>query len=179
MGVGAGIFGAFLASCSQQGSQASSASVPKQEDKTIALKPESGTWKVGLLVGEFQKPRVDERVEQGTGKIVDPPMLRATVKLTNTSSDQTVRIMSGKVEYLGPDGKAIPLSEQRRDTSFTFNAYQSESLDPGKETSTQIEVPFPTAALANNELRSIRVDLKYTALPFRDEHVDVPTTVGG
>ena len=178
-GMGMGMLGLALASCSQQGSQATSASSRPQEEKRIALKPESSSWKVSVLTGELQNLRIAERVEQGTGKIIEPPMLQATVKVKNTSSDQTIRLMAAKVEYVGPDGKLIPLSENRRDTSFAFNAYQPESLDPGKEASTQIEVPFPTAALMSKSLQDIRVELQYTPLPYKDESVNVPESING
>jgi hypothetical protein len=41
--------------------------------------------KASLLTGEFQDMKVSERVEQGTGTLVEAPKLRATLKLKNTS----------------------------------------------------------------------------------------------
>lgn len=179
MGLAMGLLGLTLASCSRQGSHATSASIQPQEEKRIVLNPEDSTWQVSVLTGELQNLRIAERVDHGTGKIIEPPMLRATVMVKNTSADQTIRLIAARVEYLGPDGKPIPLSKSRQNTSFVFNAYQPESLDPGKEVSTQIEVPFPTAALTSRSLQDIRVELRFTPLPYKDKSVNVPESVNG
>jgi hypothetical protein len=47
------------------------------------------------------------------------------------------------------------------------------------ETSQEIEVPFPVAALENHTLRDIRLDLRYTPLPYKEERVTLPVSVSG
>ncbi len=177
-GLGAGILGLALAACSQQG-QSTVASSVQQTDKTFALSPNSTAVEVGFLAGQLQDLRVTERVEQATGKVVDPPLLHATLKLKDVSGNQSARLISGKLQYLGPDGKPILPAKDRRDTGFTFDTYQTNRLDPGMETSQEIEVPFPVAALENHTLRDIRLDLRYTPLPYKEESVTVPVSVTG
>lgn len=175
-GLGAGILA--LAACSQQGGSPA-ASAMQQTEKSFTLNPNSTALKVGFLAGQLQDLRVTEQVEQGTGKVVDPPLLHATLKLKNVSGDQAARLIAGKLQYLGSDGKPILPATDRRDTGFTFDTYQTNRLDPGMQTSQDIEVPFPGAALENHTLRDIRLDLTYTPLPYKEESVTLPVSVSG
>jgi len=175
-GLGAGILA--LAACSQQG-QSTVASIAQPTEKTFTLNPNNTAVTVGFLAGQLQDLRVTEQVEQGTGKVVEPPLLHATLKLKNVSGDQAARLISGKLQYLGPDGNPILPAKDRRDTGFTFDAYQTNRLDPGTQTSQDIEVPFPRAALENHTLRNIRLDLTFTPLPYKEESVSVPVSVSG
>ena len=178
VGMIAAILGVGLAACSQQGQRAAGPS-PQQTEKTITLNPSSTSVQVAFLAGELQDLRITEQVEGGTGKVVDPPWLHATLKLKNASGDQVARLISGKLQYLGSDGKPIPLAADRQDTSFMFNAYQTDRLDPGMQTTQEILVPFPAAGLANNTLRDIRLELTYTPQPYKEESVTVPISVKG
>jgi hypothetical protein len=178
MGMGVALVGLVLAACGRQGSHATSVSSQPQEEKRIVLNPQDSTWRLSVLTGELQNLRVAERVDEGTGKVTEPPMLRATVTVRNTSADRTIRLIAARVEYLGADGKPIPLPKNRQNTSFVF-AYQPENLDPGKAVSTQIEVPFPSAALKSKKLQDIRVDLQFTPLPYKDESVNLPESISG
>lgn len=177
-GVGVGILGLVLTACSQEQGQVT-ASNAQPIDKTISLKPASATVRVAFLAGQLQDLRVSEEVEASTGKVVDPPLLHATLKLKNVSGDQAARLISGKLQYLGPDGEPIQLAADRRDTGFTLNTYQTDRLDPGMQTSEEIEVPFPTAALEKGTLHEIRLDLTYTPMPYKDESVTIPVSVSG
>jgi len=178
-GLGAGILGLALAACGQQQGQATVASNAQPTEKTFALKPNSAIVQVAFLAGQLQNLRVSEQVAANTGKVVDPPLLHATLKLKNVSADQAARLISGKLQYLGPDGKPILPAEDRRDTGFTFDTYQTNRLDPGMQTSQEIEVPFPGAALENNALQDIRLELTFTPLPYKQESVTVPISVSG
>ncbi|OGB95904.1 MAG: hypothetical protein A3G35_00795 [candidate division NC10 bacterium RIFCSPLOWO2_12_FULL_66_18] len=133
--------------------------------------------KASFLTGELRDMTVQERVEQGTGKVVDPPKLRATLKLKNTSENQAVRPVSGTIEYVDAEGKPIRLAENRGDVTFKFSSYQ-ERLDPGMEVTQNIEVPFPAAALKEQKLRDIRLELAYIPTPYKEEVVSIPVSVG-
>ena len=167
---------AALAACGQKTEQSAT---PQVEEKTFNLTPASADVKASFLMGQLQGLKVTERVEQGTGKVAEPARLRATLKLKNTSTDQTARLISGKIEYMDADGKPISLAEGRRDTSFTLPSYQSDRLDPGKDISQEIDVPFPTAALKAKALRDIRLDLTYIPMPYKEETVRIPVSLGG
>lgn len=162
-----------LAACSQQDQQTS---VPQFEEKTFSLSPGSGIVKVSFLTGELQDMKVWERVEKGTENIVEQPMLRATLKLKNTSENQAARPIAGTIEYVDAEGKAIRLADNRGDATFKFYSYQ-ERLDPGMEITQSIEVPFPVAALKEKTLRDIRLELAYIATPYKEETVSVPVAL--
>ena len=174
-GLGVGLLAMGLAACSQQEQQAAA---PQIEEKSFAVSPASASVKASFLTGELRDMKVTERVEQGTGKVVDPPKLRATLKLKNTSDNQAARLISGKVEYADAEGKPIPLAEGRGDTSFKFSSYQTERLDPGQETSQSVDVPFPAAALKDKKLRDIRLELRYIPTPFKEETINIRVSVG-
>jgi hypothetical protein len=162
-----------LAACAQEKAQ----SVPVVQDKTFAVTPATASVKAAFLTGQLQGLQVTERVEQGTGKVVDLPKLRATLKLKNDSQDRTARLVSGKIEYLDAEGKPIPLAEGRADTSFKFSSYAPDRLDPGMETSQDIEVPFPAAALKAGNLHNLRVKLFYIPSAYSEESVDIPVSL--
>jgi hypothetical protein len=177
-GVAVGILALVLAACSQQ-QGAVAAPNAQPPEKTFTLQPNTAPVQVAFLAGQLQDLRVSERVEARTGKVLDPPLLHATLKLKNISGDQSARLISGKLQYLDPDGKPIPLSKDRQDTGFALNSYQTDRLDPGMQTSQEIEVPFPVAGLKNNTLRDIRLDLTYTPLPYKEQGITVPFSVSG
>lgn len=175
---GAGLVAMTLAACSQQSGQTASAQ-PSVEEKTFTLTPGSSSVKVSFLTGQLVDLKVSERVERGTGKIVDPPELRGTLKLKNGSADQSARLISGKIIYVDTAGNPILLPKDRGDTSFTFSAYETSRLDPGMETSQAIDVPFPAAALKGNDIRDVRLELTFLPTPYRAETVDIPVALKG
>ncbi|MBI2001646.1 MAG: hypothetical protein HYS69_10780 [candidate division NC10 bacterium] len=61
--------------------------------------------------------------------------------------------------------------------TFKFSSYQ-ERLDPGMEVTQNIEVPFPAAALKEQKLRDIRLELAYIPTPYKEEVVSIPVSVG-
>lgn len=174
--LGVALIAVGLAACSQQPQPVATAQ-PQVEEKTFTVTPSTATVKATFLTGELQDMKVSERVERDTGKVVDLPKLRATLKLKNTSENQAARPISGKIQYADAEGKAIPLAEGRGETSFQFPSYQ-DRLDPGMEASLTIEVPFPAAALKEKKLRDIRLELAYIPSPYREETVSIQVSVG-
>lgn len=168
-----GALTAGLAACGQKAEQSAA---PQVEEKTFVLSPASASVKAAFLTGELQDMKVSERVEQGTGKVVDPPKLLATLKLKNTSRDETARLVAGRVEYADATGKPILLA--RKDTGFKFSSYQTERLDPGMEVTQSIDVPFPAAAVTGRNLRDIRLELTYIPTPYKNVTVNVQTSLG-
>lgn len=119
--VGAGLVAAGLVACGRQ-DQSASGSQPQVVDRSFTLTPASASVKVSFLSGELRDMTVQERVEQATGKVVDPPKLRATLILKNASENQTARPITGKIEYADAEGKPIRLAENRGDATFKFIA---------------------------------------------------------
>ncbi len=167
-----------LAACSQQQGQSTAASVEPVE-KTFTLTPGATVVKVDFLTGQLQDLTVTERVDPKTSKLVDRPELRGTLKLTNSSTDQSARLIQGKLVFLDAKGQVIPLGKDRGEASFSFNSYDTQRLDPGKETSVAIDVPFPRAGLQASTLQTVRVDLMYLPTPYKEQAVNVPVVVKG
>lgn len=164
-----------MGACTQRESPTSPAG-PIVEQKSFPLSPSTATVKASFLTGKLEDMKVWERVEQGTGKVVEAPKLLAMLKLKNTSANQAARPINGRIEYLDAQGKPIPLAEGREDTSFKFPYYQ-ERLDPGMETSVDINVPFPAAALKEKKLQDIRLELTYIPSPYKEESVSIQVSL--
>ena len=92
------------------------------EDKVFTVTPVSVQLKAGIVAGEMADMKVTERVEKGSGRIDSPPKLTGTLKLKNTSTDQSVRIIGGKIQYVGAEGKAIKLEEDRNNLAIKFDS---------------------------------------------------------
>ena len=151
--------------------------VSRIEDRTFTLRPANTDFRFGVLTGQLSDLTVTQRIDETTGEVVYAPQLRATLKLKNTSPDQAVRLLAGGLEYLGPDGKPIPLAENRGNTDFNFYSYASDRLDPGMESSHNVDVPFPAAALDGRRMAEIRLSVTYIPTAYREESVTVPLTV--
>ena len=121
--------------------------------------------------------RITERIEQGSGRIVTPAKLTGRIALKNTSENQTVRLVTGKLQYVDMQGRPITLEDNRADPMIKFTS--SERLDPGQETTESFDADFPVEALKANTLKAIRLNLAYVPSPYRRETADLPVTIGG
>jgi hypothetical protein len=101
------------------------------EDKVYTVTPASVTVKAGILTGEVKEMKVTERVEKGSGTVVSPAKLTGTLKLTNSSKDQVVRLITGKILYIDTQGQPIKVSEAQTEPTIKFATYGAETLDPG------------------------------------------------
>ncbi|MGH7389721.1 MAG: hypothetical protein ACREM3_09730 [Candidatus Rokuibacteriota bacterium] len=163
-----------VGACSRQQQGAETSQV---EDKTFTVKPATSALRVGFLTGQLTDLQVVQRVNEQTGEVVQAPRLRGTLKLKNATSDQTARLVSGSLEFLDGDGKAIPLGAGREEPRFTFYGYGGDRLDPGMETSHTIDTSFPAAALDGQRLADIRVEVTYIPDPYREESATVPISL--
>jgi len=166
-----------VAACSQQQSQSTAATAqPVEKSYTLVS---SAPMKVDFLTGQFEGLTITERIDPKTKNVVDRPELRGTLKLKNESKDQSARLLGGSLVFLDAKGQVIPVAKERGDTSFTFSAYETQRLDPGKETSQTIDVPFPRAGLEASAIHSIRLDLNYLPSAYRAQSVDYPVSLKG
>ena len=148
------------------------------EDKIYPVTPAAMTVKTGIVNAELTEMKITERVEKGSGRIETPAKLTAKLKLTNGSSDQTVRLIGGKMVYIDMQGQPIKVEEARTEPVIRFTSVSSSQLDPGQEASQSIDVDFPTAALKNKKLKEIRFDLIYAPTAYRQETANVAVAVG-
>ena len=149
------------------------------EDKTYAVTPAAVKVKAGIVTGEVTDMKVAERVEKGSDRIVTAAKLTGMLKLKNTSADQTVRLLEGKLRYIDAKGQPIKLEDARTEPTFKFTAYgSSERLDPGQEAIQSLDVEFPAEALKPNSLKEIRLEFAYIPSPYREETVHIPVSIG-
>jgi uncharacterized membrane protein YeaQ/YmgE (transglycosylase-associated protein family) len=148
------------------------------EDKTYTVTPAAMAVKAGIVTGEVTDMKVTERVEQGSGRVVSPAKLTAKVILKNSSTDQTVRLVAGKIQYIDAQGQPIKLEDTRTEPTLKFASYGSDRLDPGQEATQSLDVDFPAEALKAKMLKEVRLELAYIPSPYHEETVRFIVSIG-
>jgi uncharacterized membrane protein YeaQ/YmgE (transglycosylase-associated protein family) len=148
------------------------------QDRTYTVTPPTMTLKAGIVTAELTDMKVTERVEEGSGRVVAPAKLTGRVLLKNTSRDQSIRLVSGRLRYADAAGHPIKLEDARAEPAIKFSGSASDRLDPGQETSESVEVEFPVAALVPATLKSIHLDLAYVPSPYREETARFAVAIG-
>jgi hypothetical protein len=154
------------------------ATVAVISDKTYPVTPASMTVKAGIVSAELTEMKVTERVEKESGKVETPARLSAKLKLQNSSPDQTVRLISGKLVYIDMQGQPIKLEDARNEPVIRFTSANSSQLDPGQDASQSIEVDFPADALKAKKLKEIQLDIVYAPAAYRRETATLPLSIG-
>jgi hypothetical protein len=172
--IAAGAVAAMTLGCSQQGS----GTAVVIEDKVYTVTPASVNVKAGIVTGEVTELKVTERVEKGSDRVISPAKLTGTLKLKNTSANQTVRLVAGKIQYIDAQGQVIKLEASRTDPTIKFATYGSERLDPGQDATQSLDVDFPAEALKAKKLKEIRLELAYIPSPFKEETVNFTVSIG-
>ena len=149
------------------------------EDKTYTVTPAAMRVKAGIVTGDVTEMKVTERVEQGSGRVVSPAKLTAKVVLKNGSTNQTVRLVAGKIRYIDAQGQPIKLEETRAEPTLKFSTYGSDRLDPGQEATQSLDVDFPAEALKAKKLKEIRLELAYIPSPYHEETINFIVSIGG
>jgi len=101
----AGVVAGLALGCAQQ----PSATAAGVESRSYKVTPASVTVRAGIIAGEVTEMKVTEMVEQGSDRVVSPAKLTGTLRLRNTSANQTVHLVGGKIQY-----RASPLSLRQR-----------------------------------------------------------------
>jgi uncharacterized membrane protein YeaQ/YmgE (transglycosylase-associated protein family) len=148
------------------------------EDKTYTVTPAAMAVKAGIVTGEVTDMKVTERVEQGSGRVVSPAKLTAKVVLKNSSTNQTVRLVAGKIQYIDAQGQPIKLEDTRTEPTLKFASYGSDRLDPGQEATQSLDVDFPAEALKAKMLKEVRLELAYIPSPYHEETVRFIVSIG-
>ena len=149
------------------------------EDKSYPVTPASLPVNAGIVTGEVVDMKVTERVEKGSDRVVSLAKLSGILRLKNTSSNQTVRLVGGKLLYVDAQGQPIKLEDARTEPTIRFASSSTDRLDPGQETTEAMDVDFPAEALQGARLKEIRLELAYTTSPYRQETVNSPVSIGG
>jgi hypothetical protein len=149
------------------------------EDKTYSVTPAAMKVKAGIVTGEVTDMKVTERIEQGSGRVISPAKLTAQIVLKNSSANQTVRLVAGKIQYIDAEGQPIKLEEARDEPTLKFATYGSERLDPGQQATQSLDVAFPAEALKAKKLKEIRLELAYIPSPYHEQTVNFVVSIGG
>jgi hypothetical protein len=149
------------------------------EDKTYTVTPASVTVKAGIVTGGVTEMKVTERIEKGSGTVVSPAKLTGKLVLKNGSKDQTVRLITGKIQYIDAQGQPIPVGEGRTEPLLKLATYGAETLDPGQEATQSLDVDFPAEALKAKKLKEIRLELAYIPSPYKEESVKFTVAISG
>ena len=146
------------------------------EDKVYTVTPNAIVVKVGIVLGEVTEMKVMERVEQGTGRVDTAAKLSGKLKLTNGSTDQSVRLLGGKIIYIDDQGQPIKLDATRTEPTLRFSG-TSEQLNPRQDASLSIDVDFPAEALKAKKLGEIRLELSYLPMAYKVETAKIPVAI--
>ena len=176
---GAFVVTAALAAMTLGCSKQPSAVEPVIIDKVYTVLPASVKVKAGIVTGEVTEMKVTERVEQGSGRVVSPAKLTGKLVLKNTSADQTVRLVGGKILYIDAQGQPIKLEENRTEPTVNVASYGPDRLDPGQDATQTVDADFPVEALKAKKLKDIRLELSYIPSPFKEETLNFTVSIGG
>src|SRR5260370_42636221 len=117
------------------------------------------TVKSGIMTGEVVAVKVTERVEKGTERVVSPARLTGTLRLENTSTNRTVRLVEGKLLFMDVHGQPIKLEGDRAESIVRFTPDGDERLHPGQHTTPSLDGEVPVAALKARRRKEIRLAL--------------------
>jgi hypothetical protein len=174
-----GAASAMLAACTPQAPTAMAA----VNDKVYTVTPSAMQVKAGIVTGDVTDMKVTERVEDGTGRVATPAKLTGKLSLKNTSSDQTMRLIGGKISYIDMQGKPIAMEDNRTAPSVqvasTGYSSSSDRLDPGQSSSHMLDAEFPVAALKAKNLKEVRLELAFIPSQFREETLNFTVSIGG
>jgi uncharacterized membrane protein YeaQ/YmgE (transglycosylase-associated protein family) len=177
-GLGAALVAAVVWMTLGPSAQPAATAAAVVEDKTYVVTPAAMKVKAGIVTGEVTDMKVIERVEQGSGRVVSAAKLTANVLLKNSSANQTVRLIAGKIQYIDAQGQPIRLEDMRTEPTLRFPTYASDRLDPGQETTQSLDVDFPAEALKATKLKEIRLELAYIPSPYHEETVNFIVSIG-
>ncbi len=151
------------------------------EDKVYTVTPDQVQVRAGIVTGEVTEMKVTERVEKGSGRVDSPAKLTGKLKLTNSSTDQTVRLVGGKILYIDDQGQLIKIEETQTAPTLKFpSSYNStDRLDPGQDATQSMEVDFPAAALKAKKLKEIRIELAYIPSSYKLQTANFSVSIGG
>lgn len=149
------------------------------EDRTYVVAPDQIKLQTGILMGEVTEMTVVERVEEGTGRVESAARLKGKLKLTNGSTDQSVRLINGRILFIDEQGKPIMVEDTRTEPMIAFaGSYNSpDRLDPGQDTTQDVDVNFPAAALKGKTLKEIRLEIEYLPSSYRKDTASFNVTV--
>ena len=138
---------------------------PKQERITKNLVPPKAELKGQNFLVELSDLQVLTVVDIASKEIVETPVLKGHIKITNKSKD-ILDIQAVTLEYLDEAGKPIPFKpEEKIEKVYSFwKALQPEGITEGS-----LDVTIPKMAIKEKALGKIEINLVYVPSPLSRE----------
>jgi len=138
---------------------------PKLEQITKELVPPKAEIKGPAFLVELNDLKVVTTVDTASKEMVETPMLKGSIKITNKSKD-ILDIQAVTLEYLDEAGKPIPYKPEEKivKVSSFWKALQPEGITEGS-----LDVTIPASAIKEKSLSKIEVNLVYVPSPLKRE----------
>ena len=138
---------------------------PKLEQITKELVPPKAEIKGPAFLVELNDLKVVTTVDTASKEMVETPMLKGNIKITNKSKD-ILDIQAVTLEYLDEAGKPIPYKPEEKivKVSSFWKALQPEGITEGS-----LDVTIPASAIKEKSLSKIEVNLVYVPSPLKRE----------
>ena len=138
---------------------------PKQEQVTKNLVPSKVEVKGQNFSVDLSDLKVAMTVDTASKEIVETPSLRGNVKITNASKD-ILDIQAVTLEYLDEAGKPIAFKSGEKIAKASMYL---KAIKPGEITEGSLDVTIPRAAVKENALSKIEVNVVYVPSPLKRE----------
>ena len=113
-------------------SQTPTATATVIEDKVYSVTPPAMTVKAGIVTAALDRYESHRARSERVGHRRDPPAkLTGKLKLQNSSPDQTVRLIGGRIVYIDQRGEPIKLEEARTEPAMKIYIVHVEPARPG------------------------------------------------
>src|SRR4030043_210571 len=138
---------------------------PTQEQVTKNLVPPNAEIKGQNFLVELTDLKVVTTVNIASKEIIDTPILKGHIKVTNKSKD-ILDIQAVTLEYLDEAGKPIPFKpEEKIDKVYPF----WKAIPPEGITEGSLDVTIPKMAIKGKALGKIEINLVYVPSPLKRE----------
>ena len=138
---------------------------PKQEQITKNLATQKSELKGENFFVELSDLKVLTVVDTASKEIVETPILKGNIKITNKSKD-ILDIQGVTLEYLDEAGKPIPFKpEEKIEKVYPF----WKILPPEGITEGTLDVTIPKMAVMGKALGKIEISLVYVPSPLKRE----------
>jgi hypothetical protein len=138
---------------------------PIQEQVTKNLVPPKAEIKGQNFIVELTDLRVVTTVNIASKEIMETPILKGHIKVTNKSKD-ILDIQALTLEYLDEAGKPIPYKADEKIVKvYSF----WKALQPEGDTEGSLDATIPANAIKGKSLSKIEVNLVYVPSPLKRE----------
>ncbi len=146
---------------------------PKQEQITKNLVPPKAEVQGQAFLVELSDLKVTETVNTASKEIVETPSLRGNIKIANKSND-ILDIQGITLEYLDVAGKPIAFKSGEK-ISKVSSYFQP--IKPGESFNGSIDATIPRAAVRENALGKLEINVVYVPSPLKRETLTSPEKV--